>query len=117
MYRGGSICLTVHFKPLWAKNRSVTVPMHGQIVFYSESWKQKHLAIAFADSVLGMTGMLSLCWWLQSTLWSSACAVSWACPLACSRDTVYGGEQRHRLKDLAKAPFPCNLENAIAERR
>lgn len=21
MYRGGSICLTVHFKPLWAKNR------------------------------------------------------------------------------------------------
>ena len=23
MYRGGSICLTVHFKPLWAKNRWV----------------------------------------------------------------------------------------------
>lgn len=22
MYRGGAICLTVHFKPLWAKNRS-----------------------------------------------------------------------------------------------
>jgi ufm1-conjugating enzyme 1 len=21
MYRGGAICLTVHFKPLWAKNR------------------------------------------------------------------------------------------------
>lgn len=21
MYRGGKICLTVHFKPLWAKNR------------------------------------------------------------------------------------------------
>ena len=20
MYRGGSICLTIHFKPLWAKN-------------------------------------------------------------------------------------------------
>ena len=23
MYRGGAICLTVHFKPLWAKNRWV----------------------------------------------------------------------------------------------
>ena len=23
MYRGGAICLTVHFKPLWAKNRCV----------------------------------------------------------------------------------------------
>ena len=23
MYRGGKICLTVHFKPLWAKNRLV----------------------------------------------------------------------------------------------
>ena len=23
MYRGGKICLTVHFKPLWAKNRCV----------------------------------------------------------------------------------------------
>lgn len=23
MYRGGKICLTVHFKPLWAKNRYV----------------------------------------------------------------------------------------------
>lgn len=22
MYRGGKICLTIHFKPLWAKNRS-----------------------------------------------------------------------------------------------
>ena len=21
MYRGGKICLTIHFKPLWAKNR------------------------------------------------------------------------------------------------
>ena len=80
-------------------------------------WKQKHLAIAFADSVLGMTGMPSLCWCLQSTLWNSACAVPWACPLACSRDTIYGGEQRHRLKDLAKVPYPCNLENAIAGRR
>lgn len=24
MYRGGKICLTIHFKPLWAKNRCVT---------------------------------------------------------------------------------------------
>jgi ufm1-conjugating enzyme 1 len=24
MYRGGKICLTIHFKPLWAKNRSVS---------------------------------------------------------------------------------------------
>ena len=23
MYRGGKICLTIHFKPLWAKNRCV----------------------------------------------------------------------------------------------
>lgn len=23
MYRGGKICLTIHFKPLWAKNRYV----------------------------------------------------------------------------------------------
>lgn len=33
MYRGGTICLTVHFKPLWAKNRSATLPVHCQIVF------------------------------------------------------------------------------------
>lgn len=25
MYRGGSICLTVHFKPLWAKNRQASL--------------------------------------------------------------------------------------------
>lgn len=30
MYRGGKICLTVHFKPLWAKNRYVP---WTQIVF------------------------------------------------------------------------------------
>ncbi|KAF9626505.1 hypothetical protein IFM89_034439, partial [Coptis chinensis] len=26
MYKGGKICLTVHFKPLWAKNRYVECP-------------------------------------------------------------------------------------------
>ena len=25
MYRGGAICLTVHFKPLWAKNRHAVI--------------------------------------------------------------------------------------------
>ena len=31
MYRGGAICLTVHFKPLWAKNRwdAVPAPCHA----------------------------------------------------------------------------------------
>lgn len=28
MYRGGKICLTIHFKPLWAKNRSAA-PQQG----------------------------------------------------------------------------------------
>jgi len=28
MYRGGAICLTVHFKPLWAKNRRVRAAAH-----------------------------------------------------------------------------------------
>ena len=29
MYRGGAICLTVHFKPLWAKNRC-SLPAQGR---------------------------------------------------------------------------------------
>jgi ufm1-conjugating enzyme 1 len=38
MYRGGKICLTIHFKPLWAKNRYATliapcaVPLHRRCV-------------------------------------------------------------------------------------
>lgn len=47
MYRGGSICLTVHFKPLWAKNRSVNCLC---ILSLSVSWKQKQ-SVAFADLV------------------------------------------------------------------
>ncbi len=32
MYRGGKICLTIHFKPLWAKNRCVGVHTWGVLV-------------------------------------------------------------------------------------
>jgi len=28
MYRGGKICLTVHFKPLWAKNWYVLIKLN-----------------------------------------------------------------------------------------
>ncbi len=32
MYRGGSICLTVHFKPLWAKNRCFLDHLRGEAI-------------------------------------------------------------------------------------
>ena len=39
MFRGGAICLTVHFKPLWAKNRCarlLTYRLHVNLAFISK---------------------------------------------------------------------------------
>lgn len=107
MYRGGSICLTVHFKPLWAKNRSVTCLCFTRLVpqCFVEA---EAVCSSLCRSGVVVTGMLNLCGCLQSTLRNSTCAVPRACPLACRRNTVHGGEQCHHIKDLAGA-LPLSL--------
>ena len=39
MYRGGAICLTVHFKPLWAKNRRAICRKEAIQPFILAGWR------------------------------------------------------------------------------
>lgn len=61
------------------------------------------------------TGNLSTyCWCLQSAFWNSTCALPWAGAMACSRNTIHGGEQRDYLQELARVcPFNWR-EDALA---
>lgn len=63
MYRGGKICLTDHFKPLWARNVPKFGIAHAMALgvrhFYNESNYENHVSINNAFSLVTVVAMVS----------------------------------------------------------
>ena len=59
--------------------------------------------------------ILTCCSDMQSSLWHCACPVPWVSSMACSRNTVHGGKQRHHIKKLTQTSMAMSCQRSVPQ--